>query len=349
MKKIQLALVALTIVVGGLSSAHAGTETELQEFWGHVSDEVQARDFEALDREAEEYRTTGSRLSDGLWKLAVFHLAVADALTGIVGSPRRKQEFESELTAYAKAHPDSKTAPLLMTQTAEAIGFKARGGGYANTVTPQGWRGLATAMDGARAILEANRERLAANPEWYALRMEVALYRGEPQASIQALFDAGVRREPAYLPLYQTMQVTLSPQWHGSDDALMDFINEVGRHSPAAASEGLYARLVWNASPTYSRIERDPRLDWDAMRKGIDAVVARYPAERNVQEFFFMSCSHPDKETARKLLPLMHEEPSRDLLRSNVPLFRMCKEWAAGTLPQFLMRDPDTGEEHMIE
>jgi hypothetical protein len=349
MKKLGCALAALVLAFGGLSSAHADTETEYREFADRVGDDLRARSFEVLGREADRFLTERSRMSDGRWKLAMFYRAVAGALPEIMRSKRRKEEFESALTNYAKSHPASQMVPLLMAQAAEAIGFEARGGGYADTVTPQGWRDFGIAMDGARAVLEANRKRLATNPEWYTLRMEVAIYRNESQASIKALFDEGVRREPAYLPLYQTMQLNLSPQWHGSNRQLMDFVNEAGHNSPAAASEGLYARLVWNASPTYAQIELDPRLDWPAMRAGMDAVVAHYPAERNVQKFFLIACSHPDKEEARKLFSLIHEAPSREVLGSNVPIFGLCQEWAAGKIKMFIMRNPDTGEERIIK
>ena len=349
MNNAKARLAAAMLTLSCLSTARAGTETEYQEFAGRIGDELRARDFAALDREADQYRRDRSRLSDGLWKLALLHGAVFQALSDIVSSPRRKEEFESDLTHFEQDHPDSQTTLLIMAQTAEAIGFDARGGGYANTVTPQGWHDFRLAMDGARAILDANRERLAANPEWYVLRMEVAIYRDEPQAGIKALFEEGMRREPAYLPLYQTMQLDLSPLWHGSNRQLMDFVNDVGHRSPAAAAEGLYARLVWNASTTYRRIEFDPRLDWAAMRQGMNAVVATYPAERNVQQFFFMACSHPDKEQATKLLALVHEPPSRDLLRENTPLFGLCQQWASGKMPEFLMRDPDTGEGRLIK
>jgi len=229
------------------------------------------------------------------------------------------------------------------------VGWKARGNGTADTVTPKGWHEFGQAMDGAAAILDHQRARLVGNPEWYALRMEVAIYRNESQPAIRALFDEGVRREPAYLALYQTMQLNLSPMWNGSNRALMDFVNDAGHRSPAAASEGLYARLVWNASPDYVRIELDPRLDWAAMRDGMDAVVARYPAERNVQKFFLMACSHPDKKEAQKLLAKIHEAPSREILDNNVPIFKLCQDWAAGKIPQFIMRDPDTGEQRLIK
>lgn len=349
MKYVKCALRATLLALNFLSCAHAGTEDEYQDFGNRIGDELRARHFAALDREADGYRRDKSRMSDGRWKLAMFHRAVAQALPDILGSPRRKEEFETDLTEFAKSHPESSSAPLLLAQVAEAAGWEARGDGLANTVTPKGWHDFGRAMDGAAAILDHQRARLAGNPEWYALRMEVAIYRSEPQAAIRALFDEGVRREPAYLPLYQTMQLNLLPQWNGSNRKLMDFVTEAGHNSPAAASEGLYARLVWNASTSYVRIELDPRLDWPAMRKGMDAVVARYPAERNVQKFFFMACRHSDKEEARKLLAGIHEAPSREILDNNVPIFKLCQDWAAGKISMFIMRDPDTGEERLIK
>ena len=70
MKNLKRTLSAVALALNGLSLAHAGTQDEYRDFAGHVGDEVRGRYFEALDREADQYRRDRSRLSDGRWKLA---------------------------------------------------------------------------------------------------------------------------------------------------------------------------------------------------------------------------------------------------------------------------------------
>ena len=313
-----------------------------------VGDEVRAHHFEKLDQEADRLRLDKSRLADGRWKLAIFFGAVAETLPDIIQSPRQRATFEAGLAEYIKLHPTSMNAPLILAKVAQAIGWQARGNGLAKTVTEQGWRTFKLSMSTAAAILDEQRSRLAQHPQWYCERLSVATYLGEPDPLASEIFNEGMRREPAYLSLYFTMQMRLSQRWHGSNRALMAFINDVGVRSPAAVTEGLYTRMVWYGSALFSRIELDPALDWNAMRKGMDAIVASYPAERNVQKMFFMACGHSDREQAKKLLPLIREEPLREVLNVNVPVFRLCMKWAQGTLDAFIMTDPDTDEEHLI-
>jgi Domain of unknown function (DUF4034) len=338
----------LAALSSAASSAWASGSDEFRSLVERVGDEVRAREFEKLDQEADRLRLDKSRLSDGRWKLAIFFGAVDEALPDIIQSPRRRATFEAELADYMKQHPESMNAPLILAKVAQTIGWQARGHGLAKTVTDQGWRTFNLSMRTAAAILDEHRARLAQHPQWHCERLLVATYLSEPDPVVRKIFDEGMRQEPAYLSLYFTMQMRLSKQWNGSNQALMAFINDVGLRSPAAAKEGLYARMVWYGSALYSRIELDPALDWNAMRKGMDAIVKSYPAERNVQKMFFVACGHPDREQARKLLPLMHQEPLREVLNTNVPVFRLCVEWAEGKLDEFIMGDPDTGQDRLI-
>lgn len=329
-------------------SARAAGADDFRSLIERVGDDVRAREFEKLDQEADRLRLERSRLADGRWKLAIFFAAIDEALPDVIQSAPRRATFETELADYMKQHPESMNAPLILAKTAQAIGWAARGQGMANTVTDKGWRTFNLTMRTAAAILDEHRARLSKHPEWYCQRLLVATYLHDPDPVARRIFDDGMRVEPAYLSLYFTMQMRLSAQWHGSNQSLMAFINDVGLRSPAAAKEGLYARMLWYGSTLYSRIELDPTLDWKAVRRGMDAIVKSYPAERNVQKMFFIACAHPDKEQARKLLPAIHQEPLREVLTNNVPVYRLCVEWAGGKLDQFIMRDPETGEDRLI-
>ncbi len=346
MKKL-MATVALALTVFSMPAAHAATDTEMRDFYDAVGDQVRGRHFDALSRQANDLQQQKARFPDGLWKLSIFYQAVDASLRDVVSTEHQRVSFQNDLENYVRRHAASMNAWLLEANLWKAIGWKARGGGYANTVTPEGWRDFNAALTRAAAILDGHKSQLASNPQWYVQRLDIATGLNEPDALARKIFDEGVAVAPAYLPIYQSMEQRLSPLWHGSEESLIAFINDAGR-TPAAASEGLYVRLVWLASSFYPRIEMDTALDWTAMQKSIDVNVTRYPAERNLQEFFLMACTHPDKTEARRLLPLIHEEPSREVLGNNVPLFRLCQDWASGKMASFIMREPETGNEREI-
>ena len=130
---------------------------------------------------------------------------------------------------------------------------------------------------------------------------------------------------------------------------MMAFINDYGKRLPAADTEGLYARLVWTASCCERGIANDPALDWQAVRHGIDAILRDYPAQSNVQRYLFLACSHPDKAEVLKLLPLVDGPTIESAVgRGNVGVFGSCLDWARGKIPEFAMRDHETGEVKLI-
>jgi hypothetical protein len=340
------ALLIFSMTIATCSLACAAEEDNLRALQHRVESNLRTSNIAALDDEAYRLRSSKARFKDGRWKLSMLYGAIGDSLPDIVKNEKPRERLESQIASYAATHPKSTNAGLFRAMVLEAEAWDARGSGYANTVSPEGWRAFSEKMGQARTVLDGGRQLMADNPAWYTDRIDLAIYTNESPGTVTALLRDGIRREPHYLPNYFAGLVRETPRWGGSTSAMVSFINRVALASPVAQSEGMYARLVWFAEDDYPNIGADPGIDWKEMARSFDAILGRFPSERNAQKFFFMACMHSDKPMAIKLLPFVHAAPLANLLNGNVPLFGKCVDWSKGDLPEFMMRehDPETGK-----
>ena len=128
-------------------------------------------------------------------------------------------------------------------------GWAARGGGWANTVTPEGWKALAEHHAQARKLLTEAWQADPTIPEIPAAMLSVCLTdgnRGEErlwlERTLKARFD--------YLPAYGSILNSLLPRWGGSREQLIDFGMEcyqTGRYDtevPLMLITALYSTLA---------------------------------------------------------------------------------------------------------
>ena len=326
--------------------AFAGEEDDLRALERRVESNLRTSNIAALDQEADRFRLSKARFEDGRWKLSMLYGDIGDSLVDIVKNQEARKVLESQIASYVATHPGSTNARLFQAMLLEAEAWDARGSGYANTVSPQGWKTFGEKMRKARAVLDGGRKLMASNPAWYTDRIELAIYTNESPDTVAALLRDGIRREPHYLPNYFAGLVRETPRWGGSRSAMVSFINRVALASSVAQSEGMYARLVWFAENDYPNIDADPGIDWKQMARSFDAILGKFPSERNAQKFFFMACMHSDRPMATELLAFVRSAPLTELLGRDVPLFGQCVDWAKGNLRQFIVRvhDPESGE-----
>jgi hypothetical protein len=310
-------------------------EAELAALQAHADAGVRALRFDTLDAEADALRASRARLADGRWKLSMLFGAIGDAMSHVVVDEGDRRALEAAAAGYARAHPTSANAGLFLARVHLAEGWMARGRGDWLDVPADGRRRFEAALAQARADLDERRATLAANPMWYADRIEVASLAGEPQALVDGLLREALAREPRFHAAAFAALAARSPRRGGSTSAMMRFIDTVGVAGEGPRAEGLYVRLVMVAQEDYPRIEADPALDWAATTRAFDAILGSYPAPRNVRRFLLMACDHPDRTAARVLLRYVTEPASAPAASASPPPhgggLERCMAWARAT------------------
>ena len=100
--------------------------------------------------------------------------------------------------------------------------WEARGGGYANTVTAEGWKGFAEHLAKARASLTKAWELRPDLPLTASRMMTVALGSSDI-GEMRQWFDHAVAAQVDYPAVWKSMRWGLRPRWYGSHDAMLAF------------------------------------------------------------------------------------------------------------------------------
>jgi hypothetical protein len=211
---------------------------------------------------------------------------------------------------WRRAVPGSVEADLTEVQIFESWAWSARGTGGANSVSPQAWALFGHRAALAAAGLEDVRERASSNPVWYQLSLNVGADRSVDVEKLRAIFNAGAKKVPGYLPLYNAMLRVLMPRWFGSYEKVDRFIEEVtDRPGHAERDVVLYAQLYWS----YDSLERDDinifndaLAVWPLMKHGFRQMAKRYPTSDVVLNAFVkFACAGEDRQTYRELRHLI--------------------------------------------
>ena len=216
-------------------------------------------------------------------------------------SPDWKGWF-SKLDAWKAAFPDSLTQPVARAEALVNYAWEARGGGYANTVTGEGWKLLAERLGQARGVLEDAAKLPVRDPHWYNVMQSVALGEGWDRDRSEALFAEAVAAEPTYYHYYFSRTSAELPRW-----APIRTPGSTSPRRPPARTTPTRASLFIRGSsgPTKGRWEAAFKTRGSTGKKsgqGFRDIEKRYPNSNwNLNNFCRFACLAGDRETAHEL------------------------------------------------
>ena len=207
------------------------------------------------------------------------------------------------------------TSALLVAADAElwyTAAWKARGTGYASTVTDEGWKLFRENLDKATRALQDGEVRGKTTPLWYRTALAVAGGTGKPAAVQDAIFDEATRRFPLHRPLYETRLNYLLPQWGGNYDAIDRFIREAVKRTQAVEGTTLYAWLYVPVAGSFRGKDffGETRASWKLMRHGFEDGL-RDPVDIAwLNRYASFACVARDKDDTRRLLATLGRRAS---------------------------------------
>jgi hypothetical protein len=203
----------------------------IEKYQAAIRQLLQQEKFTEIDRIAAEARTTKARFAGGYWKVHTIYLALEQPATKTSAGEAEWTQHLARLEKWKEQFPGSITARIALAEAYNSYGEKARGTGYANQVTDEGWQLLAERAHKGQAILEEAEALPEKCPEWYAAMIEVARSQGWEQDQLQALFQKAVAFEPEYYYDYRMLADSLLPKWGGEEGDAARFA--------AAAADGI--------------------------------------------------------------------------------------------------------------
>jgi hypothetical protein len=221
---------------------------------------------------------------------------------------------------WVKARGNEGYAPLAMSMALRDEGWRARGSGYANTVTPEAWKIFHAKLDEADASLERASPSLREMAPWYQQKLRLAFERHGAHNPPIALLKQGTESWPDYLPLYTASMSYLTPKWGGSFeqmDAVPRFAMERTRARGKAAMYALVYERHLRVNPDSTYTLRDTRVDWALMKQGFRELEGDAPWMLNA--FAGLACQMRDRDEARRLFQLYDERTSGSATTSADP------------------------------
>ncbi|MBZ5490474.1 MAG: DUF4034 domain-containing protein [Acidobacteriia bacterium] len=244
----------------------------------------QQEKFAEIDRIASEARTTKARFAGGYWKVHTIYLALEEPGTKTKAGEAEWTQHLARLEKWKEQFPNSITARIVLAEAYNSYGWKARGTGYANQVTDEGWQLLAERVHKGQTILEEAEGLPEKCPEWYAAMIEIARSEDWEQDQLQALFRKAVAFEPEYYYYYRMLADSLLPKWGGEEGDAARFAAAVADGIGGKKGDLIYFEIATTLVCACGNVHEQglKGLSWPRIKAGYSAL----------QELYGTSISH---------------------------------------------------------
>lgn len=260
------------------------------------------QDMAGLEKLAVELRASRESLDGGTWLLTHFYNCAVEV-------PDKDAEPAMEFyRRWATEHPESITAQICLAEALKSYAWNARGSGWADSVTEEGWRLMKERLAEAWDVLQRAQKLAEKCPAWYSAAQGVALGQGWERDRYMQMVDEAIAKEPTYGNYYTRTCYWLLPRWYGEEGDFEKWIAEKANTYPEDKRDWQYARFVWMADLIGKKSEMvfEPgRLDWDRTKKGFEDWLATMPDNLAVRsEFTRLAVLADDPDTAREQFEL---------------------------------------------
>jgi hypothetical protein len=222
-------------------------------------------------------------------------------------------------------------AVLALTDAMVGYGWKARGKGFADTVTPDGWRLLRGRTAAVDRLLTDMGERVSRTPEWYCAMIDAGATEGWSRNRVDALFDEAVALEPTYLHLYSSMARYLMPRWRGEEGDWEAFAERSAERLGGRQGSVVYGHIAWQVRKLYRGADfyQKNRVSWPRVKQGfIDREELYGSSSRNLNAFCELAGAAADRETTRALVARIGDAWDADVWKER-KYFDGYRTWAS--------------------
>jgi hypothetical protein len=222
-------------------------------------------------------------------------------------------------------------AALALTDAMVGYGWKARGNGFADTVTDEGWRLLRERTAPIEDLLTDIGRRVPRTPDWYCAMIDAGRTESWDRDRVEALFENAVALEPTYLHVYSAMARYLMPRWQGDEGDWETFAERSAERLGGREGSVVYGHIAWQISKFYRGADfyKQNRVSWPRVKQGFTDREALYGfSNRNLNAFCQLAGAAADRPTTRELLARIGDAWDVDVWRER-KYFDGYRKWAA--------------------
>jgi len=229
--------------------------------------------FDELEKIAEDARSSKARFANGSWKLYQFYAAlVCDS-----DEPEEMWELHDQIhKAWIAAKPDSITARVAHADFLVTHAWHARGDGYADSVTPEGWKSFGIRLNRAAEILEKAQTLSAKDPYLWDVSISTGKGLSWEKPEFEAIIAQAVAQEPKFFAVDINRSLSLLPRWLGEPGDWEAYAQQASERQDGLGAE-VYARIVIYLAGYHDNIFRETKASWPRTKEGLKLMRERYP------------------------------------------------------------------------
>jgi hypothetical protein len=283
-----------------------------------------AKDFGKLEDLANDYRTSKADIASGIWKLEAVYRGIVPDVNKSDGE--WEQSFVT-LHDWIQAKPDSITARVALADMLVDYGWKARGNGYANTVTESGQKLMEKRLIEAVQVLQKAEDLKQKCPFYWTVMMGAALGLGADHSQFETLFQKAIAYDPDFTGYYSAKAYYLTPRWYGQPGDMEAFLEKAADQVGGEDGDVLYARVAWYVQLLTGDVFDEHGLSWERTDRGFEIIEERYPDSPYVQNArAYMAVMGCEKTLApRKLVTALHGQIDPKVWTSKENFIRLTK------------------------
>jgi hypothetical protein len=307
------ALAAALLAVGCVL-AHAGE----REFCDALKVDMQSAfargDYQAIDKRYAAALASSERTPAGLFVAQVIREGLLPDMDYRPPPEVAWAAREAQVGDWVARFPDSSLAAITLSNIYLTHGWIYRGGGYANTVTPEAMQKLQLyAQKSFDTLMGREKAGRGKDPYWYAQMLNVAQSQGWSSKDFIGLVQEATQAFPRNYDIYFAATSNLQPRWGGSAKAIASLADYAVQQTRAADGESIYALIYWRFRDGIDTEIGGPDADWKRIRAGFEDLIKRYPERSNINRYAVMACRAHDVPTTRSVLLRMKSDIDADV------------------------------------
>ena len=322
-----LAAADLTAPAGDVDNPDL-SDTNLRDFRVSLLGLFNSAHYADLDTFAQQLQQQRSRFEGGVWRLHVFFGTLSSPGAATATDAAWKAHI-AKLEQWAQSSPASPTPRIALAQTYLRFAWKARGHGFASTVTPEGWALFRDRVQSARSTLEQSAVLAENSPHWYLEMQGVALDQQWDRAAFDALAERALAHEPGYYYFAVAESNYLLPKWYGRPGDTERYAAEVADRIGGDEGDAVYFQIA--AAINCCNRTQAPAMSWPRVQRGFAAIESLYKStshERNVMAY--LAVQSGDAATAQQLFARIGNDWSESVWKTKAAFDGARTEKAAG-------------------
>jgi hypothetical protein len=248
-----------------------------KEFSRSVSAMLLAKQFDRLDELGDKLRSTKKRWPGGRWVLPDYYEGTSTPTPGLHTTEQDWKQHMQLVRDWVEAKPKSINARIALAESWHSYAWFARGNGYADSVTENGWKAFAERMSKAEEVLHDAEQLEAKCPQWYRTLLKIGLAQSWTLEQEAAVLKKAIEFEPTYYTYYRAMARYLAPQWNGAEGDAARYAQRAADAIGGDEGDIVYfevaSELTCNCDLQDSPIKP---MDWKRIQRGLETGQKKY-------------------------------------------------------------------------